>query len=76
MFAVLDQIEDVKELKTWPFGRVQVRSGDRKGTWSLHVNRNWRLTFQIEKYELLDLDFEDSHQEQACPRTARRTPAK
>jgi len=76
MFAALDQIEDVKELKTWPFWRVQVRSGDRKGTWSLHVNHNWRLTFQIEKYELLDLDFEDYYQEQACPCTARRTPAK
>ena len=37
--------------------------GDRKGTWSLHVTRNWRLTFRIdtEEHEICDLDYEDYH---------------
>ena len=37
--------------------------GDRKGIWSLHVTRNWRLTFRIdtEENEICDLDYEDYH---------------
>ena len=29
--------------------------------WSLHVTRNWRLTFRIEDGEVLDVDYEDYH---------------
>lgn len=36
-------------------------SGARKGVWSLHVTRNWRLTFQIKDGEILDVDYEDYH---------------
>jgi proteic killer suppression protein len=37
--------------------------GDRKGTWSLTVTRNWRMTFKIDpaEGEIFDLDFEDYH---------------
>ena len=28
---------------------------------SLHVTRNWRLTFQIRDGEILDIDYEDYH---------------
>ena len=61
MFAVLDQMKDVEELKSWPLWRVHTLTGDRKGTWSLHVTRNWRLTFLVESDELLEVDFEDYH---------------
>jgi len=37
------------------------RTGDRKGTWSLHVTGNWRLTFRIEADELFDLNLEEYH---------------
>jgi plasmid maintenance system killer protein len=38
-------------------------TGDRKGTWALHVTKNWRITFQIdrEEIEIVDLDTEDYH---------------
>jgi len=38
-------------------------SGDRKGTWSLFVTRNWRITFRIDKeaIEIINLDYEDYH---------------
>ena len=36
-------------------------TGDRKGVWSLHVTRNWRLTFRIEEDEIVDVDYEDYH---------------
>lgn len=36
---------------------------DRKGTWSLFVTKNWRMTFRInqEEIEIIDLDYEDYH---------------
>jgi len=38
-------------------------SGDRKGTWSLYVTRNWRLTFKVDaaENEILDVNYEDYH---------------
>ena len=38
-------------------------AGDRRGTWSLTVTRNWRLTFRIDRTtnEIVDLDYEDYH---------------
>jgi toxin HigB-1 len=38
-------------------------TGDRKGTWSLSVTRNRRLTFRIDtaEQEICDLNLEDYH---------------
>ena len=38
-------------------------TGDRKGTWSLIVSRNWRITFRINEIEIeiIELDYEDYH---------------
>ena len=36
-------------------------SGDRAGTWSIRVTRNWRLTFRLEDYDVYDVDYEDYH---------------
>jgi proteic killer suppression protein len=40
-----------------------LETGDRKGTWSLSVTKNWRLTFRIDQIEIeiIDLDYEDYH---------------
>lgn len=52
-------IDAVRKLKTW---KAHQLTGDRKGTWSLSVSRNWRITFRIgEEGEVFDLDFEDYH---------------
>jgi proteic killer suppression protein len=61
MFAVLDRMKDVEELKAWPLWKVHVLKGGRKGTWSLHVTRNWRLTFLVEANEIFDVNLEDYH---------------
>jgi proteic killer suppression protein len=61
MLAVLDRMKDVEELKVWPLWKVHTLTGDRKGTWSLHVTRNVRLTFRIEADEIFDLNIEDYH---------------
>ena len=61
MFAMLDLMKDAVELQSWPLWKVHTLTGDRKGTWSLYVTRNWRLTFQIEDGELCDVNLEDYH---------------
>lgn len=61
MLAFLDAMEDPEELRSLPLWKVHVLTGDRKGTWSLHVTRNRRLTFRIEDEEIIELNLEDYH---------------
>jgi proteic killer suppression protein len=35
--------------------------GDRKGTWSISVTGNLRLTFRFEDGDAVDVDLEDYH---------------
>ena len=46
MLAYLDEMEDPEELRSLPAWKAHTLAGNRKGIWSLHVTRNWRLTFQ------------------------------
>lgn len=63
ILTFLQDMEDVKELRDIPNWKVHQLTGDRRGTWSLSVARNWRITFRIDrtKGEILDLDYEDYH---------------
>lgn len=63
ILTFLQEMEDVRELRDVPGWRAHQLTGDRKGTWSLTVTRNWRITFTIEpvEREILDLDYEDYH---------------
>jgi proteic killer suppression protein len=36
-------------------------SGDRKGTWSVRVSGNWRVTFTFSGNAAGDVDYEDYH---------------
>lgn len=36
-------------------------SGSRKGTWSVRVSGNWRVTFGFAGAEVTDVDYEDDH---------------
>ena len=36
-------------------------SGDRKGTWSVKVSSNWRVTFKFVGEDVTDVDYEDYH---------------
>ncbi|MHC5831443.1 MAG: type II toxin-antitoxin system RelE/ParE family toxin, partial [Nostoc sp.] len=35
--------------------------GDRKGTWSIKVSGNWRITFTFENGDAYDVNLEDYH---------------
>jgi proteic killer suppression protein len=61
--AFLDDMEDAEELHSLPTWKVHTLTGDHKGTWSLSVTLNRRLTFIIDVKELkiCDLNLEDYH---------------
>ncbi|MGH9160171.1 MAG: type II toxin-antitoxin system RelE/ParE family toxin [Vicinamibacteraceae bacterium] len=61
MLAFLQDMGDAGELRDIPVWKAHRLTGDRKGTWSLHVTRSWRLTFRVEGDGIADVDFEDYH---------------
>ena len=63
MLAFLDAMESPDELKALPSWKAHMLTGHRKGTWSLSVTANWRLTFCInqKEREIFDVDLEDYH---------------
>jgi proteic killer suppression protein len=63
MLAFLDDMEAAEELRSLPSWRVHTLTGDRRGTWSLSVTRNRRLTFTIDstENEICDVNLEDYH---------------
>ena len=63
MLAFLQDMESVDELHAIPVWKAHQMGGDRKGAWSLHVTRNWRLTFRVDvvEGEILDVNYEDYH---------------
>ena len=56
-------VDDAAELFGVPAWKAHVLTGDRRGTWSLTVTRNWRITFRIDqmRHEIIDLDYVDYH---------------
>ncbi len=62
MFAFLEAMQEVDELRALTSWKVHTLTGDRKGTWSLSVTGNRRLTFIIDdEREICDLNLEDYH---------------
>lgn len=63
MVSFLQDMEKEDELRTVPSWKAHQLTGDRKGTWSLFVTKNWRMTFRIDRgdIEIVDLDYEDYH---------------
>ena len=56
-------MEDPEELQALPSWKVHTLTGNRKGTWSLSVTANRRLTFRIDtgEREIYDVNLEDYH---------------
>ena len=63
ILTFLQEMEDAQELRDMPSWKAHQLTGDRKGTWSLAVSRNWRITFRIDpaEREIVDPDYEDYH---------------
>lgn len=63
IISFLQDMEREDELRAVPSWKAHLLTGDRKGTWSLFVTKNWRITFRIDQgeIEIIDLDYEDYH---------------
>ena len=63
MLAFLDDMEDPDELRALGSWKAHTLTGDRKGTWSLSITRNQRLTLRIDaaEHEVCDVNLEDYH---------------
>jgi toxin HigB-1 len=63
MLGFLDDMEETEEMRALLSWKAHVLTGDRKGTWSLSVTANRRLTFRIDPFEreIYDADLEDYH---------------
>ncbi len=44
-----------------PGYRLHRLKGERADTWSITVSGNWRITFQFEGEDAIDVDLEDYH---------------
>jgi proteic killer suppression protein len=61
ILAVLIVAENTDHVRGPPGWRVHQLTGDRRGTWSISVSGNWRITFTVENNEIENLDLEDYH---------------
>ena len=62
ILAYIDAIATEDELLVQPNFGAHKLTGDRAGTWSLTLTRNWRLTFRINAaLGVEDMDLEDYH---------------
>lgn len=43
--AVLDAMARIEDLWAFPALRAEKLSGDRKGQWSVRINKQWRICF-------------------------------
>ena len=61
--SFLQDMAREEELYAVPSWKAHRLAGDRRGTWSLFVTKNWRMTFRIEQteVEIIDLDYQDYH---------------
>ncbi len=62
MIAFISIAKDMNALRMPPNFGFHMLSGNRAGTSSMTVTKNWRLTFQFDELNrIIDLDLEDYH---------------
>jgi len=62
ILVFIDAASSLEELAIPPNYGLHELTGNRKGTWSMTVTKNWRLTFRInESGAIIDMNLEDYH---------------
>lgn len=60
ILALLETAETLEDMDLPGLELHQLR-GDRKGTWSVKVSGNWRITFKIQNGDAFNVNYEDYH---------------
>lgn len=58
---VLDSAEHFKALSGLPGNRFEALAGNRKGQYSIRINRQWRICFKWKEGYALDVEIVDYH---------------
>jgi toxin HigB-1 len=58
--AALDSAKQIEDMNL-PGYRLHELKGDRKGSWSITVNGNWRITFKFSRGNAEIVEYEDYH---------------
>ena len=60
ILALLETSETLEDMDL-PSLNLHELKGKRKGTWSVTVSGNWRVTFKIQEGDGFDVNYEDYH---------------
>ena len=60
ILALLETAETIEDMDLPGLDLHQLK-GNRKGTWTVSVSGNWRITFKIQNGDAIDVNYEDYH---------------
>jgi len=60
----IDAAKAIDDLRIPPGNRLEKLSRDRKGQWSIRINRQWRVCFEWRDADAYQVEVVDYHQEQ------------
>lgn len=60
IMALLETAESLDDMDL-PGLNLHELKGERKGTWSVKVSGNWRVTFTLQQGDAFDVNYEDYH---------------
>lgn len=57
----LDSAVDLRDLMVPPSNRLEALEGDRKGQYSIRINKQWRVCFKWKDRDAFDVEIVDYH---------------
>lgn len=58
---ILHRAASLEDLRVPPQNRLEKLKGDRKGTWSIRINDQWRVCFRFDNGNVFDVEIVDYH---------------
>lgn len=61
ILSALLSAKDISGIQGPPGWRIHPLTGNREGIWSISISGNWRITFEVKRGTIRDLNLEDYH---------------
>ncbi|MEA5510525.1 type II toxin-antitoxin system RelE/ParE family toxin [Crocosphaera sp. UHCC 0190] len=58
---MLNRAQTIQDLRIPPANRLEKPSGDRKGQYSIRINNQWRICFEWQENDALNVEIVDYH---------------
>ena len=58
---LINRVQKVEELRQPPGNQLEQLKGDRKGQWSIRINRQWRICFHWNEGDASNVEIVDYH---------------